>query len=364
MRVALVRRGYSPTGGAEAFLLRFAGGLRAAGHEAVLVQDGSWPREAWEGDSRVLPGRSPTAFAAAVAAARPGWEGEVVFSFERLLGADCYRAGDGVHAAWLQRRAAGGPAWRSWWRRFLPKQRQLLRLERQCFDVRATAAVVVNSLMVRDEIVRHYRYPAGRIHLVRNGLPHGFPAVASGKAEARATLGLDPHAYVAAFAGSGWERKGLAEAVSGLERCGAPDACLVVAGRGRQSAYRSTSVRFLGPVHGLGLLLAAADVFVLPTIYDPFSNACLEALAAGLPVVTTNANGVAEVLTEGLTGSVIMPRDPEAVARALQWWSSPARRAAAAGACKSLAASLTIEANVARTLEVLEGVASRRHLAN
>ena len=54
-------------------------------------------------------------------------------------------------------------------------------------------------------------------------------------------------------------------------------------------------------------LYAAVDVFVLPTIYDPFSNACLEALAAGLPVLTTTANGFAEILTPGVTGDTFTP---------------------------------------------------------
>ncbi|MGH7395365.1 MAG: glycosyltransferase family 4 protein, partial [Candidatus Methylomirabilales bacterium] len=50
---------------------------------------------------------------------------------------------------------------------------------------------------------------------------------------------------------------------------------------------------------------AAADVFVLPTRFDPFANATLEAMAAGLPVVTTRMNGVAEILTPGSDGYVL-----------------------------------------------------------
>ena len=60
---------------------------------------------------------------------------------------------------------------------------------------------------------------------------------------------------------------------------------------------------------------SAADAFVLPTIYEPFSNACLEALASGLPVITTQANGASEIFTGGLRDLVVdEPGDEAALA--------------------------------------------------
>ena len=90
------------------------------------------------------------------------------------------------------------------------------------------------------------------------------------------------------------------------------------AGRGNPRPYlkrmppgAAGRVRFLGPVSDMAACYAAADVFVAPTLYDPFSNACLEALAAGLPVLTTPANGFSEILTPGRDGEVIAsPADP------------------------------------------------------
>src|SRR6185436_100349 len=98
---------------------------------------------------------------------------------------------------------------------------------------------------------------------------------------------------------------------------------LFVAGRGRGRKVGGRAVQHLGAVRDLPRLLAAADVFLLPTLYDPFSNACLEALAAGLPVITTRHNGFAEVIVSGKDGEIINdPGDVRSIARAIQHWAS------------------------------------------
>jgi UDP-glucose:(heptosyl)LPS alpha-1,3-glucosyltransferase len=116
---------------------------------------------------------------------------------------------------------------------------------------------------------------------------------------------LIPKKFCILFLGTGWERKGLSTAIKAMEMM--DDALLLVAGRGPADLYSSPKARFLGPVSDLDALFASADLMTLPTWYDPFSNACLEALAAGLPVITTNANGVSEILTPGIHGEVVPP---------------------------------------------------------
>jgi UDP-glucose:(heptosyl)LPS alpha-1,3-glucosyltransferase len=108
-------------------------------------------------------------------------------------------------------------------------------------------------------------------------------------------------------------------------------------------------------------LYTAADIFLLPTIYDPFSNACLEALAAGRPVITTRGNGFSEIIESGRHGTVIDdPRNIDAISEALGFWSDPARRAQARLDNLALAAQFDISANVARTLQILTEVATSR----
>ena len=355
--LALVRRGYSPTGGAEKFLARFAAAARETGQEVMLVNDRSWPDDALSGvPQQTLPARGPWAFAHAVARWRERWPG-TVFSLERLWGADCYRAGDGVLAAWWQRRAVYDPAWEVWLRARLPEQRHMMELERHCFSASDTGAVIVNSDMVRRELAEMTGYPAERVHLVRNGLPEDFASGVPGREEARRALGLPGEMPVAAFAGTGWKRKGLRFAVAALGEVEGSGASLVVAGRGPQHRHRAPGVVFLGPQHDVRPLLAAADVFILPTVYDPFSNACLEALAMGRPVITTAANGCAEILQEGVTGSVVRePHDVGALGAALKFWLSDGRAAAAESACRAAAARCSLAENVQRTLAIVRGV--------
>lgn len=363
MQIGLVRRGFSATGGAENYLRRFAAALAAAGHQPVLITDRPWPPEfVGSYPGHILPAPSPLGFARRVERARADWGLDLLFSLERLLACDCYRAGDGVHRAWLGYRAAGGSTLAAWWRALRPAHRQLLALERQVFAPAHTRAVIVNSQLVAGEITGHFGYPADRIHLVRNGVPAApdEPAVARLRASCRARLEIDPHRLVVLLAGSGWARKGLRHALRAIadSRVAAP--LLLVAGRGNPpAAYRrSPRLRFLGPVKDMAALYAAADLFLLPTLYDPFSNASLEALSFGLPLITTRRNGAAELVAPGVHGEVIeRPDDHQALARAIEAWAPPDRRHAARATIRAMAAPFTPAANVAGTLAILNSLA-------
>ncbi|MEI7864789.1 MAG: glycosyltransferase family 4 protein [Chthoniobacterales bacterium] len=356
--IALVRRGYSPTGGAEKFLSRFAAVARKSGRHLVLICDRPWPEDVLDGmPQTVLRGKTPWAFAQSVEKWRRSWGDGIVFSLERLISADCYRAGDGVHAAWMRRRLRYDPFWQVWLRLAGRKQRHLYKLERYCFSREHTGAVVVNSRLVAEEITKLFSYPEDRIHLVRNGVPEDYARGAMGKLEARRALGLPENAFLAAFAGTGWKRKGLRFALPAMAKAALPGSKLVVAGRGRPPARPAVETVFLGPQRDIRPVLAAADVFILPTIYDPFSNACLEALAMGRPVITTGSNGCSEILSEGVTGSVVESADDiTGLADALRFWEHGGRAATAADACRATAAQCSLAENVRRTLEILEKI--------
>src|SRR5262249_7221437 len=139
------------------------------------------------------------------------------------------------------------------------------------------------------------------------------------------------------FAGSGWERKGLIFAVQAMALCKNRKLRLLVAGRGNEKLYKTTRlrfwreepVRFLGEVTDHDHIYAAADIFILPTIYDPFSNACIEALACGLPVITTRSNGFSEIVEDGVHGSIIdHAGNLIGLCDAIRFWSDASRRVA------------------------------------
>ncbi len=361
MKLGLVRRGFSKTGGAEAYLKRFGDAATAAGHECVLFTTADWPAKEWSHERRVVKhGKSPLEFALALSSMEPAKACDFLFSLERVLYCDAYRAGDGVHAAWLERRAQFEPGWKTWWRSRRDKHHELLRLEETMFRGEAARSVVANSRMIKDEIVRRYGYPADRIHVVHNGVP---PAPAESemeklRAQTRAELGLGPRDYVLLFAGSGWERKGLRFAIQAVNEAAVARPTLLVAGNGRPRRMpRSSRVRYLGEVPGLSRWLAAADVFLLPTLYDPFSNACLEALAAGLPVITTAANGFSEIVEPGIEAEIIPdPKDVLAIARAIEKWAPGESRAGIRARLREKGAHFSMEENLRATLAVIEQV--------
>ena len=356
MKIGLVRRGYARTGGAEAYLRRFAEGAVAEGHTIVLFSE-QWPRAEWPFEHIAITSHSPQSFADAMVAIRPGTACDFLFSLERIRTCDCYRAGDGVHAAYLERRAHFEPWWQPWLRRFSRKHLEILVLEKELFGPRGARGVIANSRLVRDEIVRHFQYPAERIRVVHNGVPP-FSVAPKARASTRAALGLKDGDYAVLFAGSGWQRKGLPFAIEAMDAAGLDHATLLIAGRGNRHAMpRSAQARFLGPVRDMPPLLAAVDAFILPTIYDAFSNACLEALAAGLPVITTAQNGFSEIIETGVEGDVVAePNDIPALASAIKGWSNPDRRAVAKVRAEVLGSRFTIAENVRQTLAAIQAL--------
>jgi UDP-glucose:(heptosyl)LPS alpha-1,3-glucosyltransferase len=359
MKIGLVRRGYSSTGGAEKYLLRLAAELGRAGHDLVLFSDVPWPEQAFEESGlritqAVIKAGDPWGFANGVRSRLRQEPCNQVLSLERIFACDVYRAGDGVHAGWLQRRARYEPKWRSAFRWVNRKHARILALERSLFSGGAKR-VIANSQLVKRDIVQHFRFSEDRIDVVYNGLP-AQPNEPGAREAVRQELGIDAGEYVAIFVGSGWDRKGLRFALEAVRQLGDDAPILLVAGRGDERGLpKSPRVRYLGPRTDIPRLLAASDVFVLPTIYDPFSNASLEALAAGLPVITTRANGFSEIIKRDVEGDLLpRPDDIEALMFSLCAWGDTARREMVRPRLLQKAAEYSIERNVSETLAVLE----------
>lgn len=317
-RVALVRSRFDAFGGAERFVQSAIAALSAQGAALTLVTR-RWPDN--DGTAILLDPFyvgslwRDRGFARAVCAELAKRRFDLVQSHERIACCDVYRAGDGVHAEWLVQRARiQSPL--SWLATSLsPHHRYLLAAERKLFTSPRLKAVICNSEMVRAEAQRHFATPAERLVLIRNAVDGArFHPGLRGEhgAAVRQQLGIPADAAVFAFVGSGFERKGADPFLRALARRREP-AWAIIAGKDkRAAAYGRLSVRlgvagrvrFVGGVSDVRPFLAAADAFVLPTLYDPFPNAVLEAMAAGLPVVTSTKCGAAEVVREGESGFV------------------------------------------------------------
>ena len=366
--IAFVRRGYSPTGGAEAYLKRLARGVIEAGHDVQLVATNDWPDGEWPfGSITHLRSKSPIEFASELERMRAQFPFDVLFSLERVWSCDVYRAGDGVHRAWLERRRKFELPLKRFVRSLSSKHQDLLRLEQSLFSGSNAKRVIAGSQMVKDEIINLYGYPADKIDIVRNGVPlKKFRFDPELREKSREELNLKPDQIALLFAGSGWERKGLLFAIEAAALRGDRKMRLLVAGRGNARLYKTRRLRFwseepvqfLGEVADMLRVYAAADIFILPTIYDPFSNACLEALACGLPVITTRSNGFSEIIENGVHGSIVdHAGDLLALRDAIRLWSDPSRRAAARSTNSQLAAQFDISQNINETLAILCNVA-------
>ncbi len=182
--------------------------------------------------------------------------------------------------------------------------------------------------MVRGEIAGRFSTPAGKLVLIRNAVDGArfHPGLRAEFSDAvRQQVGIPREATVFAFVGSGFERKGVAAFLHALARRREP-AWALIAGKDKHAArYGKLSVRlgiagrvrFVGGVSDVRPFLAAADAFVLPTLYDPFPNAALEAMAAGLPLVTSTKCGAAEIVREGECGFVRDALDAGGLAQCL-----------------------------------------------
>lgn len=277
---------------------------------------------------------------------------DVVFSLERSLRQDIARAGGGCHVEWLAQRSRYVPFWKRILALLNPLHLVLLNLERQTFSKDNTRFIIANSNRGKEEIVRHFNFPAERIFVVLNGADceRFKPSPHPPREE-----------FILLLVGSGFERKGVAFAIRALTHLPAR-VKLRVAGEGRREPYLRLAeklgvadrVEFLGRSARIESAYADADLLVHPAIYEPFSNACLEALACGLPVVSSRINGASEVLTPGVDGTVVDdPGDSAALAAAIAPFLNPQTYAAASRAAREKAESLPFSRNVELTLEVI-----------
>ena len=317
-RIALVRQRYNPFGGAERFIERALASLERLGAEVTLIAR-EWRDAGARRFLRVNPPYIGALWrdAGFARAARAAWTRErfdLVQSHERIPGCDVYRAGDGVHRQWLEYRLQEASRLERTKVRANPYHRYVCKVERSLFEHPRLRAVICNSQMVRADVLRHFRVAEAKLHVVYNGvdLDHFHPRHrAALRTQTRSALGCADGDLLFAFVGSGFERKGLRCAIDALARSADARLRLAVAGQDRDAARFAARaraagvadrVRLLGGVEDVRPLYAAADCFILPTLYDPFPNAALEALAMGLPVIVSRHCGAAELVRTGENG--------------------------------------------------------------
>jgi len=339
MNVGLVVRRLSRQGGTERFTLGFARSLAEAGHGVSVFCRGAdveLPGVAvralggWPGRGRMLKAALLEWSAARV----PRGNLDVLLGFLRVPGLDVLRAGGGAHAAAVAGTRTG--------------LADRLELRRDARALRTAGAVVFNSEMAQRDALRHHALEPDRVHVVRNGVD----------LDRFRPTGAPPRGARILFVGHGWRRKGLETALESLVQL--RGVRLGVVGRDRHEArFRRRAaalgvagrVDWLGATEHLEALLPEALALVLPTRYDPSANVCLEAMACGVPVVTSSRDGAGEILPERWQ-VVARPDDARGFAAALdRVLQSPSLREASRGVAEAWP-----ESRAHRALAQLAGV--------
>ncbi len=357
MKVALVIRRFAAGGGAERACAGLARGLLSRGHEVHVFANAVDPLPGVVPHPVPMGGLLPHAsFAANSRRLLDAERFDVIHSFTRTPFQDILRLGGGIHREYLARTDAVRSAAGRWWRTISPKERCELELERESLQ---QGHIVAVSKRVREEAMRHYGIPGDRISVIYNGVDAAvFKPDPAARARLRGSFGVREEEYVLLFCGSGFRRKGLDFAVAAVDRV--PGARLWVIGEG--SARPHPRVAMLGRREDVPGFYAAADALILPTLYDPCPNVCLEAMAAGIPVIVSRVAGLSEII-EGDSLVVEDPADVDELARAVKRLEDPAARKPMGEAARRKALMFPPERPLEENLKLYAEAAARKSKA-
>ncbi len=233
--------------------------------------------------------------------------------------------------------------------------------------------IIANSNAVKDELGG-----LDRIEVVYNGVEISQPRTEAEISRARKDLRLGPGEIAIGTIGHFAPLKGyedlLRAAVPVIAKV--PSARLLITGDAVYPAYRDYRLRLENEAAWLGLkekviftgsredpseILNALDIFVLPSRSEGFGRANLEAMAAGLPVVSTRVGGIPEVVSDGETGILVPHRDPEALAEAIIALAEDRERRAVMGrAGRRRAEEFSLERMLAGTVAVYDSILPER----
>ncbi len=337
LKLAIVRQKYRPDGGAE----RFVASALTALTQQTQLQVSVLTRQ-WQGnnnsDFEIIPcnpfkwGRVSREAGFAHSAKKHFSKFDIVQSHERIPGCSIFRAGDGVHKVWLEQRSrilSDKQACRLKRDRF---HRYVLQAEKDMFEHPELRAVICNSEMVKAEIANHFEINPEIIHVIYNSVDHqtyNSDLKHRFRHLIRQKLSIHVDSTVLLFVGSGFERKGLDASIKALAKT---QSHLIVVGKDKElSKYQQLCIQ-LGceqRVHFVGMqkepekFYGAADGFILPTLYDPFPNVILEAMASGLGTITSHSCGGAEIIQNDQNGYICDALDITALTNAIERFEQP-----------------------------------------
>ena len=195
---------------------------------------------------------------------------------------------------------------------FEPRSNVVLGVEKLNYSLLGDREVIAVSSVVKGDIVDCYGVCEDKIHVVYNGVDSDFfrPGDMLGREVLRCQLGFSPDDVVAVFCGWEFRRKGLMQIIDSLRYL--KNVKVLVLGSGDKTPFVERAIRlgvvgrvvFVGHVCPLRFY-QASDLLLFPTLYEPFGLVITEAMACGLPVVTSRCAGAGELITDGVEGLLL-----------------------------------------------------------
>jgi glycosyltransferase involved in cell wall biosynthesis len=350
MHIAVTVGSFNQLGGIERVTVQLALGYQSLGHEVTIFAT-DWDA-AYEDRFNFVKVNAP---------AKPMWLRTLTLPKEttRLLERGNYDFihGQGtstlafdlltfhtVHAAWLNVSVAEEGAWsvRGIAKRVYPFHRATIAMEQE--QARTHKGLFhACSRSVREEAIKFYGVEPDRIHAVPWGVDlETFQPNPDVRAKERASWGVDDSIPVLLLVANEFHRKGLAVLLNAMAEVGHPDVQLLVVGRGDPEPYLplierlclKKQVRFLDH-RPVAACYQAADLFVMPSTYEGWALVIGEALASGLPVITSRFAGSSDLIVHGQNGLLLQdPRSVSELAEALHTALVPETRRAMAAAAR------------------------------
>ncbi|MBW2039435.1 MAG: glycosyltransferase family 4 protein [Deltaproteobacteria bacterium] len=380
MKIALGIRDFSPSrGGAERYLVDLMKFLAQEGHEVHVFAHRFG--EGIEGINMHKVAAFPffkslriLSFALRCHRQIKRDDFDVIMGVGNTWRADLLQPHGGVHWKWFWRslRAYDNP--RTWGAKFLgrvlsPKQWAEGIVEDAPYRGGVKRIVAISEMVKRD-IVDYYGIPDGQIVVIYNGvdIEHFHPRNRRYREEIRGRYGLSPEDILLLFVSHNFRLKGLRHLIQALAlaKKEKENIKLLVVGRDTIGPYLRLArkmgcekdVFFAGGVRDLERYYPSADILVHPTFYDACSLVVLEALASGLPVITTRYNGAGWIISQGKEGFVLDdPRDIGALGEAILYFTDSLRLRETSKAARALAEQYSQKESYNAMMEVMRSIA-------
>ena len=388
MKITICAKRFGGLGGQEHFVSLLACFLAERNHQVKILTVRGTPVPGLDLETVRVPHGVPRAsrdwvYGRALAQRMETDTADVSFGEQKTWNCNVIRPGGGIEVDYWQRRIreSGLPPMIGACRAALsPKRFFDLRCEHNSYAASSLQHVVVNSHMVRNELLANYPHVGDRVTVISNGadVERYSPCnTETWREPIRKQLQIEEQSLTGIFAAHNFKLKGLREAIEALalaaQQRPTSSLQLIVLGGGDATEYRrlaarlnvADSVTFVGSALHPEEYYAAADFLLFPTYYDPCANVTLEALASGLPVITTRLNGAHELLTEGTNGwTVPHPSDTSAMAEMILRMGSNDALATMKDAARQLALQHRLETKLTEFESILRDAAPHGNAAS